>query len=110
MSAHPPERRGDAFVLEEILRQLAQATGNYNIILALVHEHCAELRALRTRLVAMRESIKVWDDGLWNMGLHAEVSRDARANAQSQVRTLAAALDDLIWKLFDFRNRDGGQP
>lgn len=109
MSAHSPGKRGDALVLQEILHRLTQATADYNVILALVHEHCAALTVLRTRVVAMRESVKEWDDGIWNMALHAEIPGDARANAQGKVRAFATALDDLSWQLWDFRQRDGGR-
>jgi hypothetical protein len=105
-------KHNDALALQDILRQFEQATTSYNTVLAEVRAHQeqmandrAALGALRTSLIGMRESLKAWDNSLWDMGWREGVPREACANAERQIKAHERQLNDLIWQLFEFREK-----
>ena len=63
----------------------------------------AALGALRSRLIAMREPLKGWSNCLWDMNWRGGVTREARIHAERQIQAHDSQLDDLIWRLWDFR-------
>ena len=106
-------------VLNETLSQAQKLTAEYNNILAEVRAHeeqmakdRAALGKLRTRLVTMRDSTRAMTSDVWRLPWDSDVSRRARAEAVNVLQMLQTLLDDLAWKLFDFRDRSGtdGQP
>jgi hypothetical protein len=106
------EQGGDPAALQEILAQLEQSVASYSSIVSDVRGRLnriaterAGLGALRTRLTTMNELARGWDRQVWDMDLSEELARSARANAGRQVRAHIKALDDLIWDLFDFREK-----
>ena len=119
MSTEKQHPQDDALALQEILRQVEQATADYSTVLAEVQAHQdriakerAALGALRNRLISMREPLKTWDKRLWDMGWRDGVPREARANTEHQIKVHEKLLDDLIWQLFEFREKpaaEGGE-
>jgi hypothetical protein len=110
MSTDGRGRHNDALVLKEILREFEQAVVSYYTVLAEVRAHQnqmakdhAALVALRSRLVAMREPVKGWSKCFWDMNWRGGVTREARISAEREIQALDSLLDDLIWKLWDFR-------
>jgi chromosome segregation ATPase len=103
-------KHNDALALQGILREFEQASANYNAVLAEVSarqeqmaKDRAALAALRTRLIGMRESLKAWDNSLWDMGWREGVPREACAHAERQIKAHERRLNDLIWQLYEFK-------
>jgi hypothetical protein len=102
-------------VLNEILTQARRINTEYNNILAQVHTHerqmakdREELGKLHTRLLTMRDSTRALTSDVWRLPWDSAVSRRARAETVDIVQKLQALLDDLTWKLFDFREQSEG--
>lgn len=111
------QEHDDAAVFQEILVEVEKATAEYKAVLTEVHAHQeqltkarAALGVLRTRLISMREPLKRWDKSLWDMGWRRGVPRDARVNAEHQIQAHQSLLEDLIWKLFEFREEPDAAP
>jgi hypothetical protein len=105
----------DALALQEILTLVERSVADYNAIVGEVHTHHeriaterAALGALRARLVGMRKSLKGWDDRVWKMGFRDDVPREVRENAERRISAYIGLLEELIWQLFDFRQRKEG--
>jgi hypothetical protein len=113
-----PADHDDALALQEILTLIEQSVADYNVIVGEVHTHHeriaterAALGALRARLDGMRKSLKGWDDRAWKMGFRDKVPREIREireNAERRISAYACLLEELIWELFDFRERKEG--
>jgi DNA repair exonuclease SbcCD ATPase subunit len=111
------QKSEDAAALQEILSEVEKATAEYNTVLTEVRAHQEQLSkertalgVLRTRLMSMREPLKRWDKSLWDVGWRSGVPRDARVNAERQIQAHRTLLDDLIWQLFEFREKPDAYP
>lgn len=111
-TGHPPEQHNDALALQEILGLVEQSVASYNTVANEVRSHQdqiakerAALRALRTRLVDMRTALNAWEQRVWDMGYRRQVTHESREHAKAKIHTHESALDQLIWQLFDFRDK-----
>ena len=98
-----------AQALKSILDQVDKINAEYNSILAEVPTHAEQLAKARaalgkfhTRLTAMRDSARTLSGEVWRMP-YDSVPRDTRAKVANVVHALSSMLDELVWKLFDFR-------
>ena len=105
-------KHNDAQALRDIMGQFEQAITSYGTVLAEVRAHQeqmakdrAALAALRMRLISMREHLKGWGNSLWDMGWREGVPREACANAERRIQAHEKLLNDLIWQLFEFREK-----
>ena len=113
-----PPGYDDVLAYHEILSLVEQSIAEYNTIVGDARAHQgriakerAALGALHTRLVGMRKALKGWESRVWDMWLRDVGPREARQNTKEQLRRHEMLLDDLIWQLFDFREKmEGGQP
>ncbi len=107
----------DLLALQEILGLVERSVAEYNTIVGDVRAHQgriaterAALGALHTRLVGMRKALKRWERRVWDMWLRDVGPRETRQNTKQRLHRHEMLLDDLIWQLFDFRERnEGGQ-
>lgn len=113
-----PPRYDDLPAYQEILSLVEQSLAEYNTIVGEVRAHQdriakerAALGTLHTRLVGMRMALKGWESLVWDMWLRNVGPREARHNTQQRLHRHEMLLDDVIWQLFDFREKiEGGQP
>lgn len=111
-----PEQRDDALVLQEIVGQLEQASEDYKGVLVEVRAHqdqivkeSAALGSLRARLIGMREHARRCQKAVWKMGWNSGVTREALNNVRRAVNAYERLLDELIWELFEFREKADGE-
>jgi hypothetical protein len=117
MSAHT-EQHDDVLALQEILALVERSVEQYNFMVAEVREHQdriakarAALRPLHTRLVGMRTALKGWENRVWEMWVRDVGPREVRENTKRRIAAHDRVLDDLVWELFEFREKsERGEP
>lgn len=102
-----------AAALLEIVDEVERLHADYNAALDEVRTHQeqmardrAALGKLRIRLMDMRESVRGLDDGVWKLPWD-HVPRTTREKALDVIRKLTRLLDDVVWQLFEFREKPG---
>jgi hypothetical protein len=107
----------DLLALQEILGLVERSVAEYNTIVEEVRfrqdriaMERAALGTLHTRLVGMRKALKGWESRVWEMWLSNVGPPETRQSTKQRLYRHEMLLDDLIWQLFDFRERgDRGQ-
>jgi len=113
-----PPGYDDLLALQEILSLLERSVSEYNTIVGEVRSHQDRIAkeraapgALHTPLVGMRKALKGWESRVWDMWLRDVGPHEARQNTKQRLHRHERLLDDLIWQLFDFKEKvGGGQP
>jgi hypothetical protein len=113
-------------VTAEILRQFEHSIGECNDVLTQariyqdpIDRDRAALGVLRTRLTDMPDQVRKWRSTLWKLGLRESVNLEGSPwespflagvfrtydHDDTLLRLHETLFDDLIWKLFDFREK-----
>jgi hypothetical protein len=84
---------------QQLLREIVRATEEFESVSVEVREHWSLLKSLRTRLCAMRMSIRTWDCRLWVLAQEGQITAGARTAGIKKLKMHAKKLDDLFKQL-----------